>query len=387
MNNIFATAVSIDPHLKNGFYVFEGRIYLSKVEALIAASKKESDIQYYYNDHIYSNVNWSHEPNESLISLYKKQAQHIRDSYDHVILMYSGGSDSTTVVHSFLSNHIKPDEIWSLVAFTNTCDKNDQPNIEITKAAWPVLETAAAQGIKVELVNQVDFDQPLEEDWWLDAPGARLSHDNIMRKNLFFDNPKIKKLVDQGKKVAFVFGWDKPRLLLDQNYWYIGILDTFWSMHWKSQHLLKEGPFFESFYYSPDLPEILSKSCHSLINHFESMWTAAQCQHFFNSQNCRVGPKDIVYYRQQVNIALYNHCWDELNTFSLGKNQGRFDQIFCQKCSFVIDHNMHWDNYQTWSRGIDQLQKSIDKKFYTPWTSIGGHWSKLYPIKRLKDHI
>jgi len=114
------------------------------------------------------------------------------------------------------------------------------------------------------------------------------------------------------------------------------------------------------------------------------MWTADQCRAFFNSDNCRAGPVDIELYRQQVNIALYNHCWDELNTFSLGKNQGRFRQIFCQKCSFVIDHSNHWDNYDTWSRGIEQIQNLIDPKFYTPWTEIGGHWSNLYPIKKLK---
>lgn len=385
MHNIFAPAIAADPHLKNGFYIFENKIYLSKIEALIDATKKQSDIQYYYNEHVYDFVNWSQEPSQSLVSLYRQQAQLIRDSYDYVIVMYSGGSDSTTVLDSFLSNNIKPDEIWSMVAYTNTCGKTDLPNIEITNAAWPVLEQAQKSGVPVHLVNQVDFDDPLDDDWWLDSTGIRLTHDTMMRKKLFLDNPKIKKLVDQGKKVTFVFGYDKPRLLLENQTWCVGVLDTFWSHHWKSQHQHTNGPFFEFFFYSAEIPEILSKSCHILINYFEKGWSRQQCLNFFNSQNPKIGPKNIAYYRRQVNINLYHHCWDELNTFSLGKSQGRFNQFNDQKCSFVVDHYNHWHNYQAWLSGINAAQSSIDQKFYDPGKQITGHWSKIYPIRVLKD--
>lgn len=380
-----AAAIHNDPHLRNGFYVFENRIYLSKIEALIEATKKGSDIEYYYNDHVYSAYDWSKEPVESLVGLYKKQAQHIRDRYDHVILMFSGGSDSTNMLDSFLSNGIHVDEVWSMVAFTNTCGKQNRSNIEITTSAWPILERASSLGVRVELVNLVDFDSTLTEDWWLDAAAARLAHDVMMRKNMFLNNPRLNALIDQGKRIAIVHGYDKPRLLIDGDQWCMGILDTFWAHHWKSQHTLNNGPFFEFFYYSPDLPEVLNKACHVLINHFERLWTADQCRRFFRSHNCRQGPTDIDLYRQQVNVALYNHCWDEFNTFSLGKNSGRWNQMNCQKCEFVIDHKTHWQNYQTWHQGIESLQQLIDPKFYVPWTQINGHWGRLYPIRQLRS--
>lgn len=376
-------AICLDPHLRNGFYIFDDRIYLSKIEALIAASQKKSDIQYYYNDHVYRAFNWQSEPYQSLPELYKQQAQHIRDRYDHVILMFSGGSDSTNMLHSFLDNHIKVDAIWTMVAYTNTCNKQDRTNVEVTRAAWPILETAASQGVPVELINLAEFDSRLEDHWWMDATGMRLAPDVMMRKNIFFDNPSIKKLVDQGKRVAVVWGYDKPRILLDGDRWCVGILDTFWAAHWKSQHSMVDGPFFEFFYYSPDMPQVLSKSCHEMIRHFERRLTKEQCRVFFNSHNCRLGPTDIEWYRQQVNLCIYNHSWDEFNTFSLGKNSGRFNQFYDQKCEFVIDHHSHWKNFQTWQRGIETLQRQIDGKFYVEWSQINGHWSRLYPIKPL----
>lgn len=387
MHHNLLHAIANDPHLKNGFYIFDNKIYLSKIEALIEATKKGSDIRYYYNDHIYSNVDWSIEPTTSLVDLYKKQAQHIRDSYDHVILMFSGGSDSTTMLHSFLDNNILLDEIWSLGADTNTSSATDLTNIEITLAAMPKLKQASKLGIHVEIINMKDFDSPLEDDWWLDATGVRLTHDTMIRKNVFLNNPKIQKLVDQGKRVAFVFGYDKPRLLIDNKHWYIGILDTFWSHHWKSQHSMTNGPFFEFFYYAPESPEILSKSCHKVIQYFESIWSTDKCVHFFNVHNFRGEPLDINLYRRIVNTTLYNHCWDEFNTFSLGKSRGIYNQFNDQKCVFISNYSNHWDNNQTWIRGINELQKTLDPKFYTPWSQVIGHWTQLYPIKPVQGKI
>lgn len=383
-NSAMISAVAKNSHLRNGFYVHGDRIYLSKIQALMDATKENSDIRYYYNDHVYACHPWNKEPVECLDLIYQNHAKHLREKYDHIIVMFSGGSDSTNLLHSFLQADALPDEIWSMVAYTNTCDKLSTTNIEITTAAWPVLQRANAHGIHIQLVNLPDFDDVLADDWFMDAPASRLAPDVMMRKNMFFNNPKIMHMVDAGKKVAFVLGYDKPRLLLDGDQWCFGILDTFWASHWQSQHNLSDGPFLEFFYYSPDSPEILNKSCHMLIDWFEKHYTRDQCRTFFNSDNCRRGPQNIDLYRSIVNRVLYSHSWDEDNTFSLGKNRGRWSTFFDQKCSFVIDNHQHWQNYQTWQQGIDYIQHNLDPKFYTPWQHINGHWTQLYPIRSLR---
>lgn len=372
-----------DPHLRNGFYTYNGQIYLSKIAALIQATKHKSDIEYYYNDHVYQNYPWSVEPVASLATLYREQAQHLRDKYDYLIVMFSGGSDSVNMLKSFVDNGIMPDETWTFVADNHTVDKYDTSNIEITITGTPELKRVQQMGVKVELINLIEYDSPMAEDWYLDGPGCRLSHDAMMRKNVFFENPRIKALVDQGKKVGFVLGLDKPRILLDGDTWHVGFLDQVNSAHWTSQHLLTDGPYLEFFYYDPDRPDLLAKATHAVIDSFESRWTAHQCQMFFNHQDCRKGPINIDYYRRVVNLSIYSDTWDELNSFSLGKNRGKFNQIFCQKAAFLIDHHNHWDNHSAWTHGMQQMEQQLDTKFYKPWDQINGHWTQIYPVRKL----
>ena len=47
------------------------------------------------------------------------------------------------------------------------------------------------------------------EDWFLDTSGTRLSSDQYLRKSILLNNYEIKKMIDAGKKVCYVFGFDK----------------------------------------------------------------------------------------------------------------------------------------------------------------------------------
>lgn len=58
----------------------------------------------------FDTVTWK-EPTESFKELCKQRAQQLRASYDYIILSFSGGSDSTTVLNAFLDNNIHIDEI------------------------------------------------------------------------------------------------------------------------------------------------------------------------------------------------------------------------------------------------------------------------------------
>lgn len=59
----------------------------------------------------FDDVVWDIEPSESFKELCKQRALQIRESYDYVVLHFSGGSDSTTVLNSFIENKIPIDEI------------------------------------------------------------------------------------------------------------------------------------------------------------------------------------------------------------------------------------------------------------------------------------
>ena len=69
--------------------------------------KTKEEVFFYYNDEIYDKIDWSIEPPGTLDFYYKEQAQRIRDSYDYVILCFSGGADSTNILNTFYYNNIK----------------------------------------------------------------------------------------------------------------------------------------------------------------------------------------------------------------------------------------------------------------------------------------
>lgn len=59
----------------------------------------------------YDEVDWTKEPIESLSTLSYQRALQLRYKYSYIILYFSGGSDSTTVLNTFVNNNIPIDEI------------------------------------------------------------------------------------------------------------------------------------------------------------------------------------------------------------------------------------------------------------------------------------
>ena len=85
-----------------------------------------------FNESVFSSYDWTVEPNESIADLYRQRAQQLRDKYDYIVLMFSGGADSTTVLRSFLDNDIKLDEAVSYMSYDATGNKDHFFNAEIS---------------------------------------------------------------------------------------------------------------------------------------------------------------------------------------------------------------------------------------------------------------
>ena len=91
---------------ENKFYSEDGIQFYDKVRALEYKKNSGKQVFLNYHDALYSSLDWKTEPTESLEQLYKEQAQRIRDTYDKVILCYSGGYDSTNILETFYYNNI-----------------------------------------------------------------------------------------------------------------------------------------------------------------------------------------------------------------------------------------------------------------------------------------
>jgi len=114
--------------------------FYSKLEAIEMQEKTNVHLHWDFNEAAFSSYDWSVEPQESILELYRQRAQQLRDKYDYIILIYSGGADSETILQSFIYNDIKLDEIASYVNYSATGDKKNFLNEEIFGNAIPRIE-------------------------------------------------------------------------------------------------------------------------------------------------------------------------------------------------------------------------------------------------------
>jgi hypothetical protein len=97
---------------KYGLWIVNGIEFDSKYQALLHATRNNiKDIKFWYHDDIFASVDVTQLSKTPLSLLYKERAQQLRDSYDYLILYYSGGADSHNILRTFLDNNIKIDEI------------------------------------------------------------------------------------------------------------------------------------------------------------------------------------------------------------------------------------------------------------------------------------
>jgi len=102
-----------------GHWEVGNREFKNKFQALIFATETNQEVDYIYFDQIWKDFDRSLLGKISLKELYRQRARQIRDSYDYLILYFSGGADSYNVLRSFIDNNIKLDEVcvkWPMAA-------------------------------------------------------------------------------------------------------------------------------------------------------------------------------------------------------------------------------------------------------------------------------
>ena len=122
------------------YYSGDKKFY-TKYDALKHHNSTGENVFFYYYDDVYDKLDWTIEPPETLDFYYKEQAQRIRDSYDYVILCFSGGVDSTNILNTFHYNNLKIDKIVTAGAFSQDSHSmvEENHNGEIYFEAHPYL--------------------------------------------------------------------------------------------------------------------------------------------------------------------------------------------------------------------------------------------------------
>ena len=273
--------------VENSLVMREIKTY-SKLEA-ISYSKDSTKNEFVYNEKGFDAIDCTVEPTESLNELYRKRAEQLRHDYDHIVVMYSGGIDSTNALHSFLNNNIQVDEICTWLFTDIQTDKTNISNKEAVKKALPYAQYLVDTG-KVKKATTVEIGQFIIDQfknatisenftWILNGvanPWILAVRSSPLFKERFF--PHHRDLLKQGKKICFVWGFDKCEFNYNQevNQYQMYFSDSAFDLH--SQKLMyrkimnRDTSYIsvdEPFYYSILHPKITIKQCHMVKKFLE----------------------------------------------------------------------------------------------------------------------
>lgn len=276
------------PLLKNnkdhwGFYTVGDYKTYSKLEAVEASASKKIPFKWDFNNAVFDRYDWTIDPPGSLEFWYEQRARQLRDTYDYIVLLYSGGADSTNVLKAFMDNNIFVDEIATFFIYDGTsATKRDEANEEAFYTAIPTVEKLLQSnplfantkhrlidGGKYEstfLKNTNQFDYWYAESNYMYCPYGRVMG------NLREICPEYKDLAAK-QSVCILWAYDKPRLTIQNNKYHLefteGGMSSLVPPIKQMMNLSQE--YDEMFYWSPDMPQLLAKQGHTLMNYVKNV--------------------------------------------------------------------------------------------------------------------
>jgi hypothetical protein len=352
---------------KLGCYRVGDLKFYKKFDAMEMHTKTGIHPHWDFNEAVFSSYDWTKEPAESILELYRKRAQQLREQYDYIIVMYSGGADSTTVLESFLHNDIKVDEVASYSNFQKTGIRDDLLNAEIVNVVLPNIEHLQTQHpwLKYRLLDMLELE--------LDHFSSKDSPDFFRATNMFL-NPNASArislalkvtewadIIHSGKRLAIVWGKDKPRVYHENGRWICKFID-FLDDSCSTKSIAGEEPYTDEFFYwTPDMPEITIKQSHMIKNYLNLVNT--ETLPFVSNVSSDLAYKEI----NGKKHWLSNHgvhsiiypSWN-VNTFTSGKTNSI--TLSPRSSAFFQLQDTH-SAKKNYYKGMEKL-----------WTSIPDYW-------------
>ena len=345
---------------KFGFYTVGDIKTYSKIEALELQKRTGHFPQWNFNNEIFSQQDWTIEPSLDLWEIYKQRARQIRESYDYVVLMYSGGSDSHNLISAWLEADCKIDEIATQWNYAGTNDKQSFWNDEITTVALPIVEALKNHGLEFKF-RLLDVSQDTQDivinthsdDYRYLANNA--FGPNNYAKNLWRE--RIREYLDiiaSGKKLCFLWGSEKPIFYWDQKYYLVfqdlidNCVNTFTQLNYN------QGWYDELFYWTPDLPMLPIKQAHVIKRFVETIHDPQ----FYQTGRTRYGYNkklDAYLTERAIKLVLYPR-WDD-NTF-ISPSGKTYSTMLSKRDTWLIDGNT--EAAGLYKNILCQLQKSVD---------------------------
>jgi hypothetical protein len=316
-----------------GFYTVGHQKFYSKFSAIEHSSKTGLDVKWNFNEAVFDLYDWTREPAESLSELYAIRARQLREKYDYLVLWFSSGADSMNILDTFIDNDIKIDELVSYVNYEADGDKFNHLNREIYNRAIPKYEMVKQKQshLKFTLFDQcqltIDYfkSDSAKFDWNYQSNGL-VNPNNTARLWAKSYHTAWRELIDSGKRVGFIYGCEKPKVIgLNGNYYF-----RFYDIHLGITSAIniqlnqRPGDFDELFYWSPDLPELIIKQGHVIKNFLKNA----------NEFTDGLVEEDLRTCTTSIKGKMYNMTLDKVNELMYPKYE--ISDYNCEKVKSIV---------------------------------------------------
>lgn len=369
---------------KNGYYLVGWKKFHNKIQALQYSTATGFDVRWIFNDEVYSKFDWTVPITQSLKELYKNRAQQLRDTYDYIVLHYSGGQDSNNVLHSFIDNGIHLDKI--IMQVPEPQRKHSIENDTSWENYWGEIDFQAIPYLKKfehQLRNTVIEIQDMsvatlelfKNDNWIETitPNAAYNLGVISRAMGQYKDATILQLSEKGKTSCQLLGIDKPLVYFDGSDYFCMFADQS-AYHIQPMDSTLNELFnvstTEFFYWTPDMPEIVIKQAQEI----KAYCIANDKVRELFKQTTK---QDVEIFREVMQYLIYdtNHT-PEFQTSKPGQNVGKIlNAWFYDGVGGKLLHNYEY--------AIEQISKKIKPNHFVKNNhSAGFHTinSKIYKL-------
>jgi hypothetical protein len=365
---------------KFGYYKVGDRSTYSKLEAIEWSKKTNKNTEWDFNRSVFDLIDWTKEPDMDLGEMYKARARQIRESYDYIVLWYSGGSDSHNLLLAWIDAGLKIDEIATTWNYEASGDPHDHYNAEITNVVLPDIKKLKDSGIEFNfrLVDISKLCMDLFDAWGNEYEyhvNFHLSVNNPAKHLMRYRIKEYRDMVAAGKKLCFVWGKEKPLLRYENGKHYFIFADSIDNTVGPFvQRNYNKGWYDELFYWTPDYPLIPVKQAHVIKNYLEHATDVNEFEPH-NPEKFQINgysKKLNMYLRdERVKTLLYPKWSNDI--FCNGK-AGSF--TYSQRDEWFLKSNL--DNARRYYQLVDSYYKIIDHDDTQRRRNVVPHYSPKY---------
>jgi hypothetical protein len=362
--------IQCQPQDKFGYYLVGNQKIHNKIQACKVASQNGHSITWHWHDERWRSIDWLVEPQIDIYDLYRMRAKQIRERYDYVVINYSGGADSQTLVDAFLDAGCHIDEIVTMwnrkyvrsvyhnIGCTDVLnleaefDLTTAPGLERIRQCSPSTKITYRDicDSVLDLFNRADGES------WLELTSEHLNPGYISRWTATGDRSQLLAL-DRGWNTVIVSGIDKPKICIrDDGRYYLYFVDILINNGRGSVNLSEYHNIdYELFYWTPDMPEISIKQAHLVRKWFEANPVLKYLLAWPNTNHA-----NRTTYEKIIKSIIYARY--DFNTFQVDKPTST---VTCEWDNWFFKEHRDTRALYNWQQGIDWVEKNIDRRFLT----------------------